>query len=177
MATVFGGLAPPAFAMIVLGVLASWFDLRTRRLPNPLTFGAAALAVAYSATTGGVHAAVLSVAGWLVGLALFLPFFALGGLGAGDVKLLGAYGAWAGPAAACWMALYAAMAGGVLAVVVALAAGYLPQAVRNVSYLVMFWRTVGVRPLPELTLADARGPRLPYAVAVTAGAFAWLWLH
>ncbi len=98
-------------------------------------------------------------------------------MGGGDVKLLAALGAWVGPGTALWIALYAAVAGGVFAIVVTLASGYLATMVRNVWGLLMFWRVAGVQPHPELTLATAAGPRLPYAFPITAGAVAVLWLR
>ena len=98
-------------------------------------------------------------------------------MGAGDVKLLAALGAWAGPGDAVWMALYAGIAGGVFAVVVALGRGYLREMLSNLWGLLMFWRVVGVQPHPELTLRTGRGPRLPYAFPITAGAVAMLWLR
>ena len=63
-----------------------------------------------------------------------MPFFLLGGMGAGDVKLLAALGAWLGPGAtrSGWR-IYASMAGGVLAVVVALRHGYLGTAFTNLG--------------------------------------------
>ena len=47
---------------------------------------------------------------WVLGAALFFPFFALGGMGAGDVKLLAALAAWLGPADAVYLAMFAAIA-------------------------------------------------------------------
>jgi hypothetical protein len=84
-------------------------------------------------------------------------------------------GAWLGPVAAAWVALYASMAGGVMALATALATGYLRQAVDNTMMLVMFWRTAGIQPLPELTLGEARGPRLPYALPIAVGVAAAMW--
>ena len=81
----------------VLAAVACLADLGWRRIPNVVTFGGAALALVTAAATGGVSAFGLAAGGWLVGLLLFLPLFALGGLGAGDVKLLAALGAWLGP--------------------------------------------------------------------------------
>ena len=74
---------------------------------------------------GGWNAGLASATGWAVGIAIFFVPFALGGLGAGDVKLLGAIGAWLGPMNALWVGLYAGAAGGVLAIFVALTKGYL----------------------------------------------------
>jgi len=162
---------------LAVSVVACGFDYRTRRIPNVLTFGAAGAALVYGALTGGLTGLGWSAAGWAVGCLLFLPWFALGGMGAGDVKLLAALGAWLGPGQVVWLALYAALAGGVFAVVVTLARGYLGAMFRNLWLLLMYWRVVGVRPHPAMTLATGRGPRLPYAFPITAGAVAVVWLR
>jgi len=156
-------------------VIAVTWDLATRRIPNPLTFGAALAAFAVHGYVAGWTGAGLSLAGWAVGAAFFLPFFALGGMGAGDVKLLGAVGAWLGPAAAVWVALYSAIAGGVMALFVATFSGYLTQAFTNIWGLLLYWRIAGIRPAPELLLSSQRGPRLAYAVPVLAGLVVTLW--
>ena len=155
--------------MLVLGVLASVWDLRTRRIPNALTFGGSALAVAVHLITGGWSGAAWSIGGWAIGCALFLPFFLLGGMGAGDVKLMAAIGAWIGPAHAFWAWAFAAVAGGVFAVVVALLHGYLKQALRNVWCLLVFWRVAGVRPLDEMTLVAYVGAWVEFALRMTVG--------
>ena len=74
----------------------------------------------YGLVGGGVAGLGSAAGGWLVGCAAFLPFFLLGGMGAGDVKLMAALGAWVGPHTAIWVALYAGLAGGPLAVMAAL---------------------------------------------------------
>jgi prepilin peptidase CpaA len=163
-------------AIIATGTAACVTDLRSRRIPNVLTFGASAAAVLFGAVSGGLAGAGWSLAGWAVGCAVFMPWFLLGGMGAGDVKLLAALGAWAGPSAAVWMALYAGIAGGVFAVVVSLMRGYFAEMVRNLWSLLMFWRIAGIQPHPEIALNAGRGPRLPYAVPIAVGAAAVLWL-
>jgi prepilin peptidase CpaA len=97
-------------------------------------------------------------------------------MGAGDVKLLGAVGAWLGPTGALWSAFFAVMAGGVLALVIGLRHGYLGKALTNLWGMLTFWRIAGVQPLPGLTLKDAPGPRLPYGVAIAAGTLVAIWL-
>ena len=162
--------------VLILGAVACVCDLRTRRIPNLLTFGGAVFAIAYSLVVSGAGGLVTSLGGWLTGAALFLPMFALGGMGAGDVKLAACLGAWLGPIATLFIALYSALAGGVMAVCLALATGYFRQAWQNVWLLLAHWRVVGIRPLPELTLEGSRGPRLPFAVPIAVGAVAAIWL-
>ena len=152
-------------------------DLRTRRIPNTLTFGSALAALAIHAATAGPWGFVASLGGWLTGVAIFFPPYALGGMGAGDVKLLAALGAWLGPHETVWLALYTALAGGVLAVVVGLARGYLRQALRNIWLLLMHWRVFGPRPLREVSLEGSSGPRLAYGVAIFIGTVGTLWFR
>jgi len=113
--------------------------------------------------------------GLLVGLVVFFPFFALGGMGAGDVKLMAAIGAWLGPALAILTALYGAIAGGVLAIAVALSSGYLKTAFANLRRMAMHWRVNGLEVVPELTLEHNKGPRLAYAVPIFIGLVVTLW--
>jgi prepilin peptidase CpaA len=163
---------------VAVAVLACDYDLRTRRIPNALTLGAALSAMAFSGAGLGASGLMTAAGGWLLGVVLFFPFFALGGMGAGDVKLLGAIGAWLGPQAVLYVALYSAMAGGVFAVAVALRAGYLRQALGNLSRLAHFWMTVGLKPAEGLTLTtEHRSPRLAYAVPMLAGLLVTLWLR
>ena len=152
-------------------------DLRSRRIPNVLTFGSAAAALVFQTITAGTTGAASASFGWAVGLAVFFIPFALGGLGAGDVKLLAALGAWLGPKDALMLALYAGAAGGVLAIAVALARGYLRQAFVNIRLLLTHWSVVGIRPLDELTLSHSAAPKLAYALPIFVGVVVTVWLH
>lgn len=164
-------------SVLLIAGLACVSDLRTRRIPNVLTFGAAAAAVLFHVATRGVDGGVASIIGWVVGVALLFVPYALGSMGAGDVKLLGALGAWLGPGDAVWLALYTGVAGGVIALVIAARHGYLRQACRNLWLLLLYWRVAGVRPMAELTLEKGNGPRLAYATSILAGTVATLWLR
>jgi prepilin peptidase CpaA len=163
------------FVGILLAV-ACVSDLRTRKIPNVLTFSAAAGAVLFHLVSGGWSAAGWSVAGAFVGTLLFFPMFALRGMGAGDVKLLAAVGAWLGPGQVAIAAVATSIAGGVIAVLVALAYGYLKTALANLYVLLMHWRVAGVQPLPAVSLEQAHGPRLAYAFPIAIGTVVTLWL-
>jgi prepilin peptidase CpaA len=163
--------------VVAVGAVACFTDLRSRRIPNALTFGAAAAGLLYHIINGGWQGLVTASSGWAVGVVAFMIPFALGGLGAGDVKLLAALGAWLGPSETAWVALYTGIAGGVLAIVVAAMHGYLGQALSNVRLLLSHWSVMGVRPLHEVSLEGGSGPRLAYAVPIFVGMLVTLWLH
>jgi prepilin peptidase CpaA len=162
-------------AAIVFAGVACVTDLRDGRIPNALTFGSLVVAfIVHSFLPQGegvLHASL----GLLAGGAIFFPFFALGGMGAGDVKLMAALGAWLGWQPVLFIAMYGAAAGGVLAIIVALSTGYLRQAFANIWRLIMHWRIAGVEPLPDLTLESGRGPRLAYAIPIFVGLVVTLW--
>ena len=161
--------------VLVVALIACVTDVRSRRIPNVLTLGGAAAALVFHTVTAegaGIGAVAI---GWLVGTAVFLPFFLLGGMGAGDVKLMAAIGAWLGPAEAFAIAIYASLAGGVLAIGVALATGYLRTAIGNVGGLLKFWWRVGPRPMEGLTLHQSNSPRVAFAIPICCGVLAALW--
>jgi prepilin peptidase CpaA len=163
-------------AALALAAAACWLDVRTRRIPNRLTFPGAALGVVAATVAYGGQGAVASVAGLLVGLAIFFPLFLLKGLGAGDVKLMGALGAWLGASIIVGVAFYSSLAGGVFAVALILKHRYGGQAMRNLYLLITHWRVSGIRPLDSLTLETAAGPKLPYALPIAAGLVLTVWL-
>lgn len=168
-------LGVDTIAIVLLGVAACVWDIRTRRIPNALTLGGAVAALAMQISIGGLDGGMTALGGWALGLVLFLPLFALGGMGAGDVKLLAAFGAWMGPWNTVQTALAAGVIGGVLALGLALSRNYMGQAFANMWSLLAFWRAAGLRPHPTLTLDAHAGPRLAYAIPISLGAIIVLW--
>ena len=106
--------------MLAAGVLAATaIDLRTRRIPNGLTAAMTGTGIALAATGVSGISPAGSLFGFAVGIALMLPGYRFGATGAGDVKLMAAVGAIVGPAVVVTAFLFTAIAGGVLAIVVA----------------------------------------------------------
>ena len=167
----------PHWAALAVALGGCVWDLSTRRIPNVLTFGAAAGALGFHLANAGVSGLGWSAAGWLVGAAFFFPLFALRGLGAGDVKLVAALGAWLGPGQTVWLAAFSAIAGGVLGLAVAIASGYTKQAFTNVWGLLGYWKVMGLKPHPGMTLEASGTPKVPYALPIAAGLVMTLWLR
>ena len=163
--------------VLVVGIVACITDVRSRKIPNILTFGAAACGILFHLAIAGLPGLVTATGGWATGVALFLPFFLLRGMGAGDVKLLAALGAWLGPMQTIWLALFASMAGGLMALFVALSTGYFRRMFRNISDMLLFWYVAGPRPVPDQTLDRSASPRLAYAIPIFVGTVITLWRH
>jgi prepilin peptidase CpaA len=123
-------------AVVAVGMgAAAVIDLRTRRIPNILTATLAAVGVGLAAAGFGRVGLGASVLGCLLGLAFMMPGHIFGATGAGDVKLLAAAGALLGPKDTIYAFLYTAIAGGVLALVVAVARRRLSQTLTSTSRL------------------------------------------
>jgi prepilin peptidase CpaA len=165
-----------AEAIVVTTVcVACFYDVTTSRIPNVLTFMAAGLGLLFHAFAPAGSGWSHTLLGLLAGLLVFFPLFALRAMGGGDVKLMAAIGSWIGATSILNVALYGSVAGGLLAVIVAVRRRYLKKAITNVKMLLMFWWVEGVKPFPALTLESSEGLRLPYAVAIAAGLAVTLW--
>jgi prepilin peptidase CpaA len=101
--------------LAVTVVIAAVSDLLYSRVPNWLTFPVTILALALHFVDAGTQGLLFSAGGWLTGFALLIGFYALGGSGAGDVKLLAAVGALSGSSRVFSIFLYSALFGGVYA--------------------------------------------------------------
>jgi Flp pilus assembly protein protease CpaA len=86
-------------------------DLRSRRIPNAITFGSAILGFLVNLALRHGPGAGLSAEGWLAGIGILLLPFIARGVGGGDVKLLAAVGAWTGPGYVIQCLFWAALAG------------------------------------------------------------------
>jgi prepilin peptidase CpaA len=160
---------------VLTAIAACVTDVSTSRIPNVLTFAAAALAIVFHVSAPGGQGFTHAGLGLIAGLAVFFPLFALGAMGAGDVKLMAAIGAWIGWLPIVWVALYGSLAGGILALAIAFRKNYLRTALHNIKMLGYFWWVEGVKPLPALTLESSQSLRMPYAVAIAAGLAVMLW--
>lgn len=162
-----------ATLMTLLGV-AAWFDIKSRRIPNwlVLTGLISSLGIQLLFSSGGVSAWGLGI---LAGFGLFLPLYLVHAMGAGDVKLMAVVGGFLGPAAAVDVVLTTLVAGGVLAIAVALWSGALRHTLANVRFLMvdtMFKTLHGGS--ARIDAPPTSAGNLPYAVAIAAGTFAHL---
>jgi prepilin peptidase CpaA len=112
--------SPLVLAAVATGLgVAAVIDVKTRRVPNALTLTLAGAGIGSAALGFSDVNLRTSLAGLLLGLLLMLPGYLIGGTGAGDVKLFAAVGALIGPAPIVAAFFYTALAGGVLALLVA----------------------------------------------------------
>jgi prepilin peptidase CpaA len=151
---------------------AAVIDLRTRRIPNILTATLAAVGIGLAAAGFGRVGLGAALLGCLLGLAFMMPGHIFGATGAGDVKLLAAAGALLGPKDTIYAFLYTAIAGGILALVVALARRRLSQTLVATSRLASGRDEARVE--IESTSSDNRFAYAPaIAIGVVLVALSW----
>lgn len=145
-------MAVPLFVILAIATLV---DYRSHKLPNVLTFGSAVFALVLQGSMNGWDGLVTATAGWIACLLCFLPFYALRGMAAGDVKLMAAVGAFIGPGPGLAAAIFSLLAGGLISVIsIATVCGATAFSGGN-------WRSDAFR--------VALKRRIPYAGAIAAG--------
>lgn len=159
------------FLLALLLSVATAIDVRSRRIPNWLTLLGCVAGLVLAALTGGTAGLFESGKGLLLAFAIGLPFWLLGWMGAGDVKLVSAVGAFVGGGLVVQTVLAIGVAGAFLAVAALLWRGVLGRTVERLK--MSLGLTVASRQWTYMA-PDARESdvRLPYAVAISAGTLA-----
>lgn len=168
-----GDIIEPVRWILLAALLAAATvsDLRSRRIPNLLTFTGCLAGLAIAAAAGGLAGLAAGGKGLFLAFIITLPLWLIGWLGAGDVKLVSAVGAFVGSSLVFETLLAIGAAGGVLALIALMARGLAARtgermaATFGLSLASRRW----VHVAPDAQESDVR---LPYAVAISAGTLA-----
>jgi len=158
-----------AIGVMVCAGLAAATDIMSGRIPNWLTYTAIVLGLVLRAVSGGWKSCLDGVGAGLVGGGIFLVFFLVRGMGAGDVKLMTAVGVWTGLSRLPAVMIATALAGGILALGLMVLRKQALKTLRNVGSIFRFHAVSGLTPHPEINLQNPQALRLPYALAIAAG--------
>jgi prepilin peptidase CpaA len=158
-------------ALVSISSLSAFFDMTVRRIPNWLIAIGVASGLSISAFQGG-HDFVQSVLGLVIGIAVLILPFAMGWIGAGDVKFFGVTGALLGVLLLPRIFFYSAVVAGLIAV-----ASLLFGKIRFFSFK-QIWLDVkialisvgNVLPAPVRNRVLQRDESIPWGVAFAAGA-------
>ena len=159
--------------LLVVGCVT---DLRSRKIPNELVLAILVTGWLFAlfVSQDALRAITMSLAGTAVGFLIWIAFYVVGVIGAGDVKFFAAAGAWLGPGATWRAALAAAVAGGVLAIVLLLMEKRLGAVLRRIALAASSRTLLAV---PEQTVVPGDKQRhLPYGVALAIGALLIAWI-
>jgi len=156
--------------IVVVTSLSAFFDLKERRIPNWLILFALMAGLGLNAFYG-LQDFYLSFLGFIIGIAIFIIPFALGWLGAGDVKYFGVIGALLGPAWLPRILWYSVVAAGLMAVIVVITHRFNFSAIKTLWCDLKIAVTTLGRVLPDPVGARvAKGSKsVPWGVAFSFG--------
>ena len=163
----------------VILVVAAYIDGKQLRVPNWLTFPMVLSGLVYSTWAGGFgdwqSGLVGGLLGMLVGLVCLLPLYAVGGMGAGDVKLMAGIGAWLGVTITFYAFCVSTIVGAVMAIAMALYKRSFQKHYANFLMILVEWMTVK-NPRELADLAAERKPSmllLPYGIPICIGSIGY----
>lgn len=165
----------PVKLVSALLIWAAWIDGRQLRVPNWLTYPMLLSGLVYGTAVGGWIGLEHSLVGMVVGLACLLPLYSVGGMGAGDVKLMAAMGAWVGASTTWYAFCVSVVVGAIMAVIMAAYRGKLGHHYQNFWMIAMEWLTVK-DPRRLAAIAAERKPTmllLPYGIPICIGSIAY----
>ena len=159
----------------ILGI-AVITDLRYRKIPNWLTFSAMAMALIYHTSMNGWGKGLYSLMGIGLGMALLLIPYLLGGMGAGDVKLLGAVGGFLGPQGVFGAFIFIGIVGGFYALIL-LVIHRILKGTTNRYWMMLksLLQTGRLIHIPSSPMESK--PKLMYGLAIAIGTFLSLGLR
>lgn len=158
-------------------VLAAVIDLRFQKIPNLLTYTTMALGLGYHSAMSGLDGLLFSAGGLVLGMAILILPYLLGGMGAGDAKLMGAAGAILGPKGIFIAFLYTAIVGGVYALIIILInTEYLKALIKRLGTMLKTLATTGLF-IPVPAGENENKPELCYGIAIAIGTLLYVFLE
>lgn len=167
-----------SIVLIVAAVIDGW----VLKVPNWITFPFIIAGWAFSVAVHGWDGLWWSMAGTAIGLGLLLPSYAIGGMGAGDVKLLAGVGAWVYGTHTFYAFCWSAIIGAILAVAMVLVRKAWTK--HSNQFWMIFNEIVTIKD-PEVLAGIAAKRKasmllLPYGIPICIGTilyFAWMGLY
>ncbi|MDK2883247.1 MAG: prepilin peptidase CpaA [Bacillota bacterium] len=157
------------YLLVLVVAVCAYTDLKSKKIYNAVLFPAAAIGLVSSFYSGGLAGGFNGIKGMVLGIALLLVPFILGGMGAGDVKLLGVVGAFKGPDFVWSAFLYAAIIGGFISIAIMMRSkGFWARLKAAIYTLLSFF---GFMPRINYldTIYTSSAQTFPYGVAIAAG--------
>lgn len=152
-------------------------DIRRMKIPNLVTLPTMGLAIVFHSGSGGIDGFLFSFGGLITGIGLFLLPYLMGGLGAGDTKLMGAAGAILGVKGIIGASVIVLLTGGIYGLIL-----YALNPICAVSFAKRLWSTIKTIFLTRQIIIippckEEKQPVLRYAIPIAVGTLTYLALE
>jgi prepilin peptidase CpaA len=166
-------------ALVAVVIAAGAYDLRTRKIPNWLNLSGVVLGFGLNALLLHGHGLLLAILGLGLSLLVYVPLYAVRGMGAGDVKLMAAIGSIAGPQNWLGIFLATALLGGIAAVALVFWRGRLYETLSNLATIIgeLVHARLPFRKDSGLDMRSKRALGLPHGAVIAIGSLAFLCLR
>lgn len=162
--------AVPVIVALVAAFAAAVTDLWKYRIYNALTWPLLASGLAYHSMANAGHGLTISAIAACIGLIPLAALYLLGGMGAGDVKLMAGLGAWLGPGTIAEVLLASCIAAGIYSLVLLLGNAFAPRPARLAAEQPRdVIAETDDRLSSLLAAADRRRRMLPFGLMIFAG--------
>jgi prepilin peptidase CpaA len=162
--------------LALVTIAAAVFDYRQRRVPNWLAFSGVLVGIGLNSFLFQTQGLWMSLKGFGLALLIYVPLYLLRAVGGGDVKLMAAVGAIAGPANWLGIMLITAIFGGIAAIVLVAFKQRVRRTLENI-WVILTSLARGKTPFknnPQLDVRNEQSVRLPHAVVIAFGTIAFL---
>jgi prepilin peptidase CpaA len=165
--------------MAIITAIAAATDLHSRTIPNWLVVIGLALGFGLNTYVYGWAGLWAAFLGFALALALYIPLYLLRAMGGGDVKLMAAVGALAGPQDWFTIFVLASLLGGVFALGLLFARNSLGTTFGNIWHIVTNLARLRApyASKPDLDISSPKAITMPHGVAIAAGTLAFLFLR
>jgi prepilin peptidase CpaA len=163
--------------LIILVIISAIADLKTQKIPNFVTLPGMLIALAYHTALNGFDGLLFSAAGIVIGIALLIIPYLMGGMGAGDAKLMGAIGGVLGAKAVFYAFLLIAAVGGIYALILIVIyrkefTGFFRKKYDNLVNHILTRKYI-----PDTEERSKNRPRLCYGLAIALGTVIYILLN
>jgi len=164
------------FLLLLVLSISAIIDFRTQKIPNLITLPTVIIALLYHLFTNGFDGLIFGALGLITGIGLLIIPYMIGGMGAGDVKFMGAVGAILGSKSVFVAFLLTALVGGMYAFIIILLnkkqfKGFFKKHLLTLKLFILTRKFI-----PDPAEENNNKPKLCYGVAIALGTFIYMGL-
>lgn len=158
--------------LVIVLLISLYTDIKSRKILNIITLPTIIFGFVYNFYISGFEGFLFSGKGFLVGLCVLMIPYLLGGMGAGDVKLMAAIGALMGTSFVFYSFIYTALIGGLIGLLLIIKKRGLINSTKALLFNLIYFRSS----LGSIMMSNDKNSSISFAygIAIVLGTFCTL---